>query len=510
MEKKEKIRLVVWGTGGLAANTLSCNAAWLAAVEIVCFVSNSHKMGEEEVFEGKSVIAPEELANIDWDYITIFSTYIDEIREQIIHELKISEDRIVSLEKLAQKVVEYNSVNIIGKDVVLYGENYDTDTYVYHLRKRVKSLKVVCEKTDEKISGVETLEDISEIRHTEFDFILLLDQDEEEEARLRKQIHNSGYNEDSKLLKLSQWSCNLALEHKILQNDSEKTYYAIVGRPTWGLMALFTEFMRASVFAMEQGYIPFIDMQNSVNMYLEAEDFGKKNAWEYFFTQPKEIAGKSIEEIYRNENVMIASKFFRASRNRNVVDDKKALENLRNIYHNHFKMQETALKEFCSEYQRIFGEDRDSVVGVIFRGTDYKNMNPANHYIQPELEEFVSFCDSYMQERNCKRLFIATEDAEVLEYFKGVFGEKLLYTNQLRYSDTGNKFLYQITNKRENDKYIRGIEYLTALYCLTKCDYLISGRNAGLNGVLILKENEYKDTYIFNKGKYANSNQKFR
>ena len=509
MKKKEPIKLVVWGTGGLATNTLSYNQAWLKAVDIVCFVSNSHKLGEEEIFDGKPVVAPEELVNIEWDYITIFSTYVDEIHEQIINELKLPEDRIVSLEELAQKVVEYNDVNIIGKDVLLYGENYNTDNYVYHIRKRVKSLRIITNGIEEKISGVKAM-DINEIKHAEFDYILLLSLEDKVEEKLIKQIYDSGYDVESKILRLSQWSCNLALDYKLLRNTEGKFYYAIVGRPTWGLMALFTEFMRASAHATELGYIPFIDMKNSANMYLEEKKLGIENAWEYYFTQPKDAFGKNLEEIYENENVVIPSKFLRIKKNRNLVERKDTLENLRNIYHNNYKIQDCAMEKIFPEYQRVFGKlSEENVLGVIYRGTDYKNINPANHYIQPDLEEYIDICKKYMKKWKCERIFIATEDADALEVFKGEFKEKLLFINQLRYNNTGDKFLFQINNKRKDDKYLRGIEYLTALYCLTQCDYLVSGRHGGLNGVLVLKEEAYQEVYIFNKGKYANNNKRF-
>lgn len=506
---QEQIRLVVWGTGGLAANTLSYNAAWLKAVDIVCFVSNSHPVGKEEMFSGRPVIAPEELYSFQWDYLAIFSTYINEIKEQIVTNLKIPDSKILSLEELAQRVVEHNEVSIINRDVVLYGENYNTDNYLYHIKKRVKSLKIISNGMTEINSDVEEI-DISEIKNIEFDYLLLLSYDEKTEDKLLNEIFANNFHDMGKILKISQWACDLALEYKIVKNESDIVYYAIVGRPTWGLMALFTEFMRAAAFAYERGYIPFIDMQNSANMYLENKDFGVQNAWEYYFTQPKDISDKSIEDIYKTENVVISSKFFKAEKNRDVVNSKEALENLKRIYHNQFRIQDSAMKEIIPEYKRIFeGIEGKRILGAIYRGTDYINIKPARHFIQPDLEEFISICKEYMQNWECEYLFVATEDSVALESLKKVFGNRLLFTNQLRYSETGDKFLFQIANKRDNDKYLRGVEYLTALYCLTKCDCLISGRNGGLNGVLILKEDKYERIYIINKGKYSNENVSF-
>ena len=85
----------------------------------------------------------------------------------------------------------------------------------------------------------------------------------------------------------------------------------------------------------------------------------------------------------------------------------------------------------------------------------------------------------------------------------------MLFTDQIRYSNTGNKFLVQIHNDRKNDRYLRGIEYLTALILLSKTNYLVSGQNGGLDGVLLLKDGDFKEMYIFDKGKYAVTNSKY-
>ena len=84
-----------------------------------------------------------------------------------------------------------------------------------------------------------------------------------------------------------------------------------------------------------------------------------------------------------------------------------------------------------------------------------------------------------------------------------------MYTDQLRYSGTGNKFLAQIDNARENDRYLRGIEYITAIVLFDETDYLVSGQNGAFYGTLLLKENDFKDMYVFDKGKYAVTNNKY-
>ena len=53
----------------------------------------------------------------------------------------------------------------------------------------------------------------------------------------------------------------------------------------------------------------------------------------------------------------------------------------------------------------------------------------------------------------------------------------------------------------KEDKYVSGLQYLTAIYILSKCQYLVATQCGGTKGALIMSDG-YKSTYIFNKGLY--------
>lgn len=508
MPEKDRIKLVVWGTGGFAGNILSYNHMWLKNVEIVCFVSNGHTPGTRETFLGKKVISPNEMKNEKWDYIVILSTFFDEIRTQIIDELKIHEEKIISLEKLALNLSKEKEVSIIGKKVLLYGKNYSSQNYVYHLKQRVEKLNIIDDGTC-KESYTKDLVKLSEINDEAWDYILLLDGEGETEDILKEKIKKT-LKHDTPVLISSQWLCNLAFEHHKVRKKSGKFYYSLIPVPKCGLMALLIEFMRISAYALSKGYLPFIDMQNSLNMYLEDDKLGEENSWEYYFTQTSCVSGKSLKEIYENENIIIPSMYLRSTTNIDVVNNIEARTCLRENCQRLIKIQDEVIKKIYAEYQRTFEAiEGKTVIGCIYRGTDYKNVKPANHMIQPDLDELAEALKKYMKTWNCEYIFLATEDEDALGYLKEVFTDKLLYINQLRYRNTGDKFLAEIENDRPNDRYLRGLEYLTAMFCLTKCNYLISGRNSGLNGALLLRENDFDDMYIFIKEKYSAENKSF-
>ena len=95
MDIEKKIRLVIWGTGGQAGAIINYNKGWLINVKIVCFISNSHQLGKEEQFYKKDVLSPSELNQLEYDYILILSSYVKEIKEQIVNELHIQKNKII-------------------------------------------------------------------------------------------------------------------------------------------------------------------------------------------------------------------------------------------------------------------------------------------------------------------------------------------------------------------------------------------------------------------------------
>lgn len=508
MPEKNNIKLVVWGTGGFAGNILAYNHMWLKNVDIVCFVSNGHPFGTNEKFLGINVISPNELNEVKWDYIVILSTFINEIHTQIIDELKIPEEKITSLEKLAKNLTQDKEISIIDKKVLLYAKNYKSQNYIYHLKQRVEKLNIVDDGTSNEVY-TKYLVKLSKINDEKWDYILLLDGEGDTEDILEENIKKT-ITSDTPILKSSLWLCNLAFEHHKVRKKDKKFYYSLVVIPKGGLMALLTEFMRVSVHAMSKGYLPFIDMQNSLNMYLEEDKIEEENSWEYYFTQTSCISGKNLNEIYQNENVIIPSMYLRSAANVDIVNNKQARYYLRKTLKELIRVQDDVIKKIDQEYQRVFGDiDSKSMIGCIYRGTDYKNVKPANHMIQPDLDEFVETLKKYMKIWKCEYIFLATEDAEALEYLSSVFNNKLLFIDQVRYRNTGDKFLAEIEFNRPHDRYLRGLEYLTAILCLTKCNYLISGRNSGLDGTLLLKENDFDDMYIFIKEKYSAENKNF-
>lgn len=89
------MKVVIWGTGGTWAQYkyfLKHN------IEIAAFVETAPM---NDCFEGKRVIAPEELVSVEYDYIVIFSVYQDAILEKI-RQCNINEGRVITFNQYGE------------------------------------------------------------------------------------------------------------------------------------------------------------------------------------------------------------------------------------------------------------------------------------------------------------------------------------------------------------------------------------------------------------------------
>lgn len=166
---------------------------------------------------------------------------------------------------------------------------------------------------------------------------------------------------------------------------------------------------------------------------------------------------------------------------------------------------------FSRETEMKLQEMRDSVMpqdvkilGVLCRGTDYLLKKPKNHPVQPEPQVVIKDAEAIMKKYGCDYVFLATEDQDILDMFKSHFGTKLKYIKQNRVTHEQMKNvnrLMSISSKSNRDKYLMGVEYLSATYILSKCHCFIGGRCGGTKGVLLMNDNfEYK--FIYNLGFY--------
>ena len=142
------------------------------------------------------------------------------------------------------------------------------------------------------------------------------------------------------------------------------------------------------------------------------------------------------------------------------------------------------------------------ILGVLARGTDY-NARPASHPIQPNAEMIIKDAKIIMKEKNLSKIFLATEDSEIYTKFKEQFGRQLVTVECPRY--TGTERITQRRNNRKNDKYIQGLDYITSIYILARCECLLAGDTNGSIGAGVINGGRYEYVKIYSLGYYPSA-----
>ena len=242
-------------------------------------------------------------------------------------------------------------------------------------------------------------------------------------------------------------------------------------------------------------------MKHYPNSYLYESEVGNVNSWEYYFTQPESL---TLEEAL--------------SCRKYIIGKDTALHEWPSQSASAFYNEDGRLsywRELCGKYIHftqpvLDGVERESkkfagkrVLGVLVRGTDYVALRPHNHPVQPTAEQAIAKTREVMHEENFDAMYLATEDKNILMKFREAFGEELLLpeANYLDYDYDNPQYLVHYHAERENDKYLRGLEYLVSMIMLTKCNGLITSRTSGSTGVMCLSQN-YDYLYVFDLGCY--------
>lgn len=381
-------------------------------------------------------------------------------------------------------------------NVIVYGIGGTLKQSIEYIRFRYNM--VGCSDKNPEKASEEMVRDIPYyppglLRDISYDYILITsDFDDAISKYLQEEIGIA----EEKILKREQWY-RMLFHYSFGEKNPEKTFY-VMSKPIRvknGLMSNVLCFLEQLDYIEKKGCIPVADMQSYPSQYLEAQQIGKINAWEYYY---EPMSPYTLEEVYQSKNVIMG---YDDNCYMQDYQEKYDIPRLSQLYHKYIKIRPDTAQIINREYEKILGGKR-TILGVLYRGTDMVSLKLAHHAVQPAVDEMKKLMHQYFREWQCEYIFLCTEDQQALDEFKKEFGDRLLYTDQARFSNTGNQWLAQIENTRENDKYLRGLEYLTTIELLTRCDYLLAGVCSGSVCSLIMNGGQYKGVKMVDKGVY--------
>ena len=296
-------------------------------------------------------------------------------------------------------------------------------------------------------------------------------------------------------------------EHYLKRGDPNKPTYYICRRKaeTTELFALYRIMMGHVRYALSNGWLPVVDMQNYPNLYLPPEKLGKENSWEYFFEQPLRIG---LEEAYNGDNIILSNSDYVTPypihsrdflENKNLILTKwRMLVKLGLL-----KIKPELMQEILLVKEKLFSPE-DRVLGVYLRGADYAVGKIKNYPIPPPVEFAAMTITEKLKEWRCNKFFLATEDKALADIFKSNFVKTctVLSKKHLNFAQTKNKSSAENLSSNDSEQYRRGKEYLIQIALLSSCNALVGVRGSGTTSALLMAE-KFEHTWFFNLGRYG-------
>lgn len=296
------------------------------------------------------------------------------------------------------------------------------------------------------------------------------------------------------------------------ERNPETVFYIL--RAHWqahknGLFNFFITAVIAYYHTKQRNQELLIDMKNYYTEYAGLDRYGKVNVWEDYFRQPSSY---SLEEAYQSRNVILG-KFDDELYAYADISDYPHLSNkwytdtlwkLGRMYGRRFQFNSQMQAYLKQEEGILRNRAREKVLGVLARGTDMIYLKPENHFIPYDTDSFIVYVKQKMEREGYDCLYLATEDLDILERFQLSFSGRLLYSNQQRTRQTGDKMLMEIPFDRENDGFLRGKEYAAVIHMLSICDALVANCNCGgALGAIVLNGGNYKQIEVLDAGIYS-------
>lgn len=239
-----------------------------------------------------------------------------------------------------------------------------------------------------------------------------------------------------------------------------------------GFCAVFYQVLLYLDFAYKMNFVPYVFWGPKFQYYDEKMCDKYENAFEYYF-EPIKPDGiihydgtryPHLRAIYRHTEIKKDS-FYESTK------DEDKIKQIARLYTKYIHLNIETKQYLVKTMSPVF--DGKSILGVHFRGTDFKQ-GLADHPVMITVEDYIESVSELFSSGEYDAIFIATDDSEALERFKYRFGEKLLFYDDVLRSRT-DVSVHNLQSERPLHHYKLGLEIIRDVYSLACCDGLVCG-----------------------------------
>lgn len=274
----------------------------------------------------------------------------------------------------------------------------------------------------------------------------------------------------------------------------EKTIYDIsVGESRKilrGFCAEMHHILYKLMFADEHALMPRIVWGRGSPYYEAGYNYTNNNAFEYYFEPVSEASKYSCCELKN----LIRSDVKHILKYQNMVNGSYSPndDNIRLLaqsFKKHIRLNEQT-QRLISDGINCVCNSNNRILGIHARGGDFKR-GAKNHPYCVAAEKYLDAAKQEFATGNYDKVFIATDDKNILEVFLGYFGNNLTFYDDVP-RVSGKNGLHLTRSSRPLHHYKLGLEILRDVYTLTSCDSFICGLSHVSFMVQYVKESEGK------------------
>jgi hypothetical protein len=241
-------------------------------------------------------------------------------------------------------------------------------------------------------------------------------------------------------------------------------------------------------------------------LYIDVENISysnKKNFWNQYFEQPFYFKNKEIQELIDKKKFKIinwnagpALKYGYGARSINkYLYDTKNISNLRNVFKKHIIIK----KKIIEKYKSFINNKiiKKNVLSIHIRGTDHFSTGHAAGQKKLDYNTFIKpLILKKLKEKNCSKIFLATDESEIYLNFKKDFN-KILIKNKTMLAKKNSKQSIHIQNVYASEmvKFKMTNDVLGDIMIMSECKHSLCMKS-GVSLVNILMRNNYNYEFI--------------
>lgn len=286
---------------------------------------------------------------------------------------------------------------------------------------------------------------------------------------------------------------------KSLQKVMDNNNYCLINEGNWEYKVINFCFIREMIaniiWCLENGYKPLINIFPKNGNYKS-----HSNLWEKMYKQPFD----GVIENDKAQYMVCPIKVHCIIPKIQDAFDADKVDFWNRIFREFVVFNDDCQKYVDDEVVQILQGKK--VVGCLIRGTDYTKLKPKGHPIQPSVAELICKIKDVMETNDLDYVYLATEEKkfadEIKDKFPGVVLEnKRKYFDEV-YNSNELEMVSQVSFDREDDDFLKILEYMSSVNLLSKCDSLVTGLCGGSEAAIYFNGNQYTTKYIFDKGVY--------